>query len=50
MQVAVKGDSIKDQSQGMLAMTNDGSSYMETYMGHQRNWGVDVSGEICFCN
>lgn len=30
MQVAVKGDSIKEQSQGMLAMTNDGSSYMET--------------------
>lgn len=30
MHVAVKGDSIKEQSQGMLAMTNDGSSYMET--------------------
>ncbi|MFS0864616.1 methyl-accepting chemotaxis protein [Fredinandcohnia sp. 179-A 10B2 NHS] len=29
MQVAVKGDDIKDQSQGMLQMTNDGSSYME---------------------
>lgn len=30
MQVAVKGDSIKEESQGMLTMTNDGSDYMET--------------------
>ncbi|MCC3356144.1 methyl-accepting chemotaxis protein [Bacillus sp. REN16] len=30
MQVAVKGDDIKDQSQAMLTLTNDGSAYMET--------------------
>lgn len=30
MQVAVKGDDIKDKSQGMLTLTNDGSTYMET--------------------
>ncbi|MEH7235320.1 methyl-accepting chemotaxis protein [Bacillus sp. JJ1562] len=30
MQVAVQGDGIKEHSQGMLALTNDGSSYMDT--------------------
>ncbi|MFS0821423.1 methyl-accepting chemotaxis protein [Bacillus sp. 1P02SD] len=30
MQVAVKGEDIKEQSQGMLNLTNDGSAYMET--------------------
>ncbi|THE11923.1 methyl-accepting chemotaxis protein [Bacillus timonensis] len=30
MQVAIKGDDIKEQSQGMLTLTNDGSAYMET--------------------
>ncbi|MEH7224663.1 methyl-accepting chemotaxis protein [Bacillus sp. JJ1566] len=30
MQVAVKGDDIKDHSQGMLTLTNDGNAYMET--------------------
>ncbi|WP_010677107.1 methyl-accepting chemotaxis protein [Bacillus timonensis] len=30
MKVAVKGDDIKGQSQGMLTMTNDGSAYMES--------------------
>ncbi|MDR4890132.1 methyl-accepting chemotaxis protein [Fredinandcohnia sp. QZ13] len=30
MQVAVNGEDIKEQSQGMLTLTNDGSAYMET--------------------
>jgi len=30
MQVAAKGDEIKDQSQGLVTVTNNGSSYMET--------------------
>ncbi|MEH7386012.1 methyl-accepting chemotaxis protein [Bacillus sp. JJ1521] len=36
MQVAVKGDDIKDQSQGMLTLTNDGNAYMEASI-HQMN-------------
>ncbi|RFB17366.1 methyl-accepting chemotaxis protein [Bacillus sp. HNG] len=30
MQVAVNGEDIKEQSQGMLTLTNDGSAFMET--------------------
>ncbi|WP_449537985.1 methyl-accepting chemotaxis protein [Ferdinandcohnia sp. Marseille-Q9671] len=37
MQVAVKGDDIKEQSQGMLKMTNDGSAYMETSIGQMNS-------------